>query len=207
MKVAIYARVSTEEQNAQTQVEMCKEYCRRMDYEVYNAYTDVFSGTADKRPSFNILIEDMRSLKFDTIMVTKLDRLGRSLQHLLGLLDEMTNKKVQFIAIQQNIDTSTASGKMQMHILGAFAEFERNLISERTKDGLARAKNVGKRGKDKKPRSNEGYVKRWRKTKKKKVEYIPKAYKRKCKRCKNTFETFKYHSRICRNCYGKNEGV
>ena len=98
----------------------------------------------------------MRSYKFQAIMVTKLDRIGRSLQHLLSLFDEFNNKGVQFIAVTQSIDTTTSAGKLQMQILAAFAEFERNLISERTREGLKYAKNVGKRGKDKKARKKRG---------------------------------------------------
>ena len=85
------------------------------------------------------MLEDMRNYKFDCVMVTKLDRIGRSLQHLLGLFDEFNKKGIHFVAVTQNIDTITAAGRLQLHILGAFAEFERNLISERTKEGMKRA--------------------------------------------------------------------
>jgi len=102
----------------------------------------------------------MRHYKFDAIMVTKLDRLGRSLKHLLSLFDEFNKKGVSFIAVTQNIDTSTSAGKLQMHIMGAFAEFERNIISERTKEGLRKSIGVGKRGKDKKPRKKRGSLRK-----------------------------------------------
>lgn len=156
MKVAIYARVSTEEQNADKQVQTCTEFCNRNGYEIYNVYTDVYTGTKSQRPQFNILIDDMRHYKFHCVVVTKLDRIGRSLQHLLSLFDEFNNKGVKFIATTQNIDTTTSHGRFQLQIMGAFAEFERNLISERTKEGLKRAIGVGKRGKDKKPRKRRG---------------------------------------------------
>lgn len=152
MKAAIYCRVSTEEQHADKQEEICKEYCKRHNHEVYAVYTDVISGTKVQRPSFNKLLEEMRHYKFNAIVVTKLDRLGRSLQHLLSLFEEFKTKGLDFIAVTQNIDTSTAAGKLQLQIMGAFAEFERNIISERTKEGMRHAKNVGKRGKDKQPR-------------------------------------------------------
>jgi DNA invertase Pin-like site-specific DNA recombinase len=113
-------------------------------------------STKTSRPAFNEMLRDMRLIKFNAIMVTKLDRLGRSLQHLLSLIEEFKNKGVHFIAITQNIDTSSAIGKFQLQVMGAFAEFERNIISERTKEGLKYAKNVGKRGKDKKPRKKRG---------------------------------------------------
>lgn len=156
MKVAIYCRVSTEEQNADKQEDICKEYCKRQRYEIFKVYKDVISGTTSSRPDFNKLLFDMRHYKFNAIMVTKLDRLGRSLQHLLSLFEEFKNKGVDFISVTQNIDTSTSAGKLQMQIMGAFAEFERNIISERTKEGLKKAIGVGKRGKDKKPRKKRG---------------------------------------------------
>lgn len=160
MKVAIYCRVSTEEQNADKQEEICKEYCKRNNLEIFRVYKDVISGKTTSRPSFNQMLEDMRAFKFGGIVVTKLDRIGRSLQHLLSLFEEFSSKKVDFIAVTQNIDTSSAAGKLQMHILGAFAEFERNIISERTKEGMRKAVGVGKRGKDKVPRKRRGGAKK-----------------------------------------------
>ena len=151
MKVAIYCRVSTEEQDADKQEAICKEYCNRMGFDIFNVYKDIISGATSSRPNFNILIDDMRESKFDVIMVTKLDRLGRSLQHLLSLFNEFNKRAIQFIAVTQNIDTTTSAGKLQMQIMGAFPEFERNIISERTKEGLKR-KGSGVRGKDKKQR-------------------------------------------------------
>jgi len=155
-KVAIYCRVSTEEQDADKQEASCRKHCEIQGWEVFKVYKDVYSGTATSRPSFNQLIEDMRHYKFNTLVVMKLDRIGRSLQHLLSLFQEFNIKGVQFVAVTQNIDTTTSTGRLQMQMLGAFAEFERNLISERTKEGLKFAKNVGKRGKDKKPRKRVG---------------------------------------------------
>ena len=160
MKVAIYCRVSTEEQDADKQEQSCKEYCERQGWEIYKVYKDVISGKTTSRPAFNELLEDMRQYRFNTIVVTKLDRMGRSLQHLLSLFDEFNRKAVDFVAITQNIDTSSAAGKLQMQILGAFAEFERNLISERTKEGLKRAQGVGKRGPDKRPRRKRGVLRK-----------------------------------------------
>jgi len=159
MKVAIYCRVSTEDQNADKQEDINREYCRRMGYEVYKVYKDVISGATSSRPEFNKLLEDMRHYKFDAILVTKLDRLGRSLKHLLSLIDEFKGKGINFIASTQNIDTTSASGQLQLQIMGAFAEFERAIISERTKEGLKKRKE-GKRGKDKKPRKRRGGLKK-----------------------------------------------
>jgi len=156
MKAAIYCRVSTEEQDADKQEFICLEHCKRTNIEVFKVYKDIISGKTTSRPEFNMMLNDMREYKFDVIIVTKLDRLGRSLQHLLSLFDEFINKKVSFVAVTQNIDTSTSAGKLQMQIMGAFAEFERNIISERTKEGMRNAIGIGKRGKDKQPRRRRG---------------------------------------------------
>ena len=156
MKAAIYCRVSTEDQHAEKQEKVCLEHCERHGFEVFRVYKDVMSGAKASRPSFNQLLEDMRHYKFRAVLITKLDRLGRSLQHLISVLDEFKAKGVELIAITQNIDTSSASGRLQWQILGAFAEFEREMIRERTREGLKHAKNVGKRGKDKKQRKKRG---------------------------------------------------
>lgn len=158
MKAAIYCRVSTDEQQMDTQESICLEYCKRNNIEVFAVYKDTISGTTTSRPEFNKLLEDMRQYKFNVIMVSKLDRIGRSLSHLLSLFDEFRTKGLDFIAVTQNIDTSTAAGKLQMQIMGAFAEFERNIISERTREGMKAAKNVGKRGRDKRPRKKRGVL-------------------------------------------------
>ena len=83
MKAAIYARVSTDKQELDGQVHSCREYCSRNGHDIYRIYKDVYSGAKDRRPEFNELVEDMRNYRFDMIIVTKLDRIGRSLQHLL----------------------------------------------------------------------------------------------------------------------------
>lgn len=160
MRLAIYCRISTSDQNLDNQIRICKEFCKRMDHEVIAIYKDTISGSTASRPQFNIMLEDMRKYLFDGIIVTKLDRMARSLQHLLSLIEEFTKKGIHFIATTQNIDTSSSMGKLQLHIMGAFAEFERSIISERTKEGLRYAKNVGKRGKDKKPRRKRGVFKK-----------------------------------------------
>lgn len=161
MKVAIYCRVSTEEQDNDKQEFICREFCTRNGYEVIEVYKDIISGTKSQRPAFNKLLEDIRGLRsFDCIMVTRLDRMGRSLSHLLSLFEEFNKRGLHFISVTQNIDSVSSTGKLQLQILGAFAEFERNLISERTKEGLKRASGVGKRGKDKVPRKRRGGTKK-----------------------------------------------
>jgi len=156
MKAAIYVRVSTDKQDLANQRSLCQRHCEAKGWEVYHIYEDIISGTKDSRPSFNQLLTDLRHYKFDVIVISKLDRLARSLQHLLSLMDEFGNKGVQLVAVTQPIDTTTPTGKLFFQITGAFAEFERNLISERTKEGLRGKKNVGKRGRDKRPRKKRG---------------------------------------------------
>jgi DNA invertase Pin-like site-specific DNA recombinase len=164
LKVAIYTRVSTDDQDPEKQRMQCEEYCQRNpNFVKYGCYQDIYSGAKDSRPGLNQLLHDMRAYKFDAIMVTKLDRIGRSLQHLLSLFDEFKGKGIHFIATTQNIDTSSPAGMLQLHMIGAFAEFERAMISERTKEGLKHSKNkhkIGKRGKDKKPRKKRGVLKK-----------------------------------------------
>ena len=156
MKVALYCRVSTEDQNNEHQERALRKYCEVHDHQIYKVYSDVMSGTKNSRPAFNEMLIDMRTYKFNAIAVVKLDRLGRSLKHLLSLIEEFKNKGVHFIAVDQNIDTTSSMGTFQLQMMGAFAEFERNLISERTKAGLVGNTKVGKRGKDRKPRKLRG---------------------------------------------------
>lgn len=156
MKVALYARISTEDQHAEKQVAHLQEEATRRGYEIYDTYVDVISGAKASRPGFNRLLDDMRHYRFRIVMVTKLDRLGRSLQHLISIIDEFKTKGVELICTTQSVDTTSANGRLQWQIMGAFSEFEREIIRERTREGLARAKGVGKRGKDKKPRKRRG---------------------------------------------------
>jgi DNA invertase Pin-like site-specific DNA recombinase len=161
MKIAIYCRVSTSDQDTGVQETICREYCQRNGYEIAKVYVDNgVSGIKESRPALDEMLRDMRLMKFNCIMVTKLDRIGRSLQHILSLFNEFNRKGIHFIAATQNIDTSSAAGKLQMQIIAAFAEFERNIISERTREGLKNKINVGKRGKDKKPRQKRGALRK-----------------------------------------------
>ena len=158
-KCAIYARVSTTEQNPMLQVENLKTFSSQQNFKVHKVYIDKISGSKDSRPALNELMIDAKNRCFDVVIVWKLDRLGRSLQHLIRMVSYFEQWKIDFICTTQNIDTTNASGKLVFHIMAALAEFERELISERTKEGLKRAKNVGKRGKDKRPRKKGGYYK------------------------------------------------
>lgn len=160
---AIYCRVSKDEQNPKNQENLLKTWTKNNNVRIHKVYTDITSGRKDTRPQLNQLLIDMRQGFFNCIVAFKLDRVGRSLKHLITICEELNNKNVDLIITSQNIDTKTASGKLLFHILGAVAEFEAELISERTKAGLRNAKNVGKRGKDKKPRRRAGYNLRYQK--------------------------------------------
>lgn len=145
LKVGIYVRVSTDEQTTMNQLIELREFCKRMNYEIYKEYVDEgISGSKIDRPALDEMMKDVFSRKFDTLIVWKLDRLGRSLQHLIEILDELKNRNIDFVSTTQNIDTTTPSGKLYFHLLGAFAEFEREQIRERIKVGMKRAKAEGK---------------------------------------------------------------
>jgi DNA invertase Pin-like site-specific DNA recombinase len=159
MKVALYARVSTADQDTEIQLVQLREWASRGNHEVFKEYVDeAISGTKTSRPSFDEMLKDMRQFRFQAVAVVKLDRIGRSLQHILSLFDEFNAKGVAFIATTQGIDTfqSNPMSKLFISLLGAFAEFERNLISERTKAARAGKPNWGVRGVDKRPRKKRG---------------------------------------------------
>ena len=102
-------------------------------------------SSKDRRPALDALIKDAKRRRFDVLVCWRLDRLGRSLKHLVTLLDELQALGVAFVSLQEGIDATTPAGKLQMHILGAIAEFERARIAERVTAGLQRARNEGKR--------------------------------------------------------------
>ena len=173
MRVGIYARVSTSDQTTDTQLIPLREYCNRNGYEVVGEYLDDgYSGRDDKRPEFERMLSDMRAGNFDTVICYKLDRIGRSLKHLLNLFEEFQNKKIGFISLSQNIDTNTPEGRMFLKMLMVLAEYERELIVARTIEGVNRARKEGKtlgrpKGKsDTRPRSKSGYYLRYAKNKK-----------------------------------------
>ena len=147
-KVAVYARVSTDHQTVENQLQVLREVAEKNDYEIVCEYIDSgISGAKgrDKRPQFDALIKDAVRRKFDLIMCWDISRLGRSLQHLVGFLSEIQSKNVDLYIHQQGLDTSTPTGKMMFQMVGCFAEYERNIISERVRAGLDRAKREGKK--------------------------------------------------------------
>lgn len=147
MKTAIYARVSTTDQDCTQQLTALREYVATRGWTAAGEYVDqAVSGAKDRRPALDRLVQDARMRKVDCIVVWKLDRWGRSLIHLAASMDELRTMGVRFIAVTQGIDTdqTSATGKLLMNILASFAEFERELIKERTAAGVARARKEGK---------------------------------------------------------------
>lgn len=145
MKVAIYTRVSTKEQNINTQLQNCESYCKYRKQEIYKIYKDIGeSGKKSSRPQFDIMLKDMRHNKFKTVIVYKLDRIGRSLPHLISLFEEFKKRGVSFTSTTQNIDTETPEGRMFMNMMMVLSEYERELTVDRVKEGLVRAKKEGK---------------------------------------------------------------
>ena len=163
-----YVRTSGADQDCETQSLALRDYCARMKYRIMEEYRDSgFSGKDENRPGFERLLVDIRSGKVKRLLVYKLDRIGRSLKHLLNLFEEFKNKGVEFISLSQNINTTTPEGKMFWQMLGVFAEYERELIVARTISGLIRARRQGKKlgrptgSKDKKARRKSGYLLRY----------------------------------------------
>ena len=145
-RVAIYARVSTKEQTTETQVTQLAAYCQSRGWtDVAVFRDDGISGVRDNRPELDKLRERMLHGEFSSVVVSKMDRLGRSLGMILRFWDEADAAGVRVIVIDQGIDTSTPAGRLQRNMLAALAEFERELILERTQAGIARARALGKK--------------------------------------------------------------
>ena len=133
----LYHRSSRIDQTVIQQEMKTKEYCNNNNIQIYKIYNERgVSGAKESRPQLDLMLQDMRNGKFNTIIVLKFDRLGRSTKHLLQTLEELKNKNIKLIAVEQNIDTSTSQGKLFFTILAGFSEMEREMIIERTKDKL-----------------------------------------------------------------------
>lgn len=143
MKIAIYCRVSREDLNLENQSNKLIEFAKMKGYE-YELFTETES-TRKTRPIKQNVLNLLREGKFDGVLVYKLDRWARSLQELIMDIEELRNRGKHFIVLTQPIDTSNASGMLMLQILGAFAEFEREMIRERTMNGLDRARAQGKK--------------------------------------------------------------
>ena len=141
MKIATYYRVSTDDQTTEPQRLELLDYCRRRGWDKVTEFSDVISGAKTARAGLDALMKGVRRHQFDAVLVAKLDRLGRSLPHLAQIISEMDAHKTALVVTTQGIDTteSNPAGRLQMHVLMAVAEFEREMIRERTKAGLKAA--------------------------------------------------------------------
>jgi DNA invertase Pin-like site-specific DNA recombinase len=135
-RAVLYLRVSTLEQTTTNQERELREIAARMGCEIVKVYKDHgISGAKgrDKRPAFNALLRDAAQRKFDMVMVWSVDRLGRSLQDLVGFLSELHALRIDLFLHQQGLDTTTPGGKAMFQMMGVFAEFERSIIAERVR--------------------------------------------------------------------------
>jgi DNA invertase Pin-like site-specific DNA recombinase len=145
-RVALYARVSTADQTAENQILELRSYAAARGWSVAAEFVDSgISGSTTSRPQLDAMIKAARRRQIDAIVTWRLDRLGRNLQHLITLLDDLTSAGVGLVSLNEAIDLSTSAGRLQLHLLAAFAQFERERIRERVHAGIARARKEGKR--------------------------------------------------------------
>ena len=145
-RVAIYTRVSTPEQCTLAQEIELKAYAENRRWTITRTYTDQgISGAVAHRPALDELMRDCRRRKFDVVLVWKFDRFARSLRQLVTALELFRNFGIDFVSATEAIDTSLPSGELVFQIFGAIAQFERSLISERVRSGIAQARRSGKR--------------------------------------------------------------
>jgi DNA invertase Pin-like site-specific DNA recombinase len=143
-KVGIYCRVSTLDQQTDLQIRELTEYVAARGWTVYRLYEDKATGTNKNRPMLKELLRDARARKFDVVLVWKLDRFARSLKDLITMLQELTELGIDFVSQKDQIDLTTAAGRLMVHIIGAFAEFEAAIIKERVMAGIKAARDKGK---------------------------------------------------------------
>ena len=167
MKVALYSRVSTIDQHPEMQKQALIKKAEQEDWDY--TYFEEKESTRKTRPIKQKLYLRLLGKEFDAVCVWKVDRWARSVQELSREITTLYEKGIPFISLKDNIDLSTATGRLQFNVIIAFAQFERDMISERTKEGLKHAKNVGKRGKDKSTtkRRKGSYYKGWETRRKK----------------------------------------
>jgi len=155
-RVGIYVRVSTMDQKTDLQRDELKEYAEKRGWGSVEVFEDIgISGSTSERPGLRRLLDAARKRRVDVVLIWKLDRLFRSLKHLVGCLEEWRELGVSLVSLKESLDLTTASGRLLMHVIGAMAEFERELIRERVVAGLAAARKQGRVGGRKKVRDDE----------------------------------------------------
>ena len=148
MRAAIYARVSTTNhgQDVSMQTRELREYCQRRDWEIEGEYVDAgVSGAKERRPQLDALLVACRKRRVDAVVVYRYDRFARSLRQLVNALEEFRSLGIEFISLHEGVDTSTPNGRLVFGIFASIAEFERELIRDRVKSGIAAARSKGKR--------------------------------------------------------------
>lgn len=162
MKAAIYARVSTEGQNYEQQIEACQNYCKIKEWSEFDVFKEIESSIK-YRPVFENMLRECREGKYSHIIVYRLDRAWRSSRQFIMDFDSLQARGIYVISVMESLDPTTPIGKAMMTILVALAELERSNISQATKDRLQALKNLGKKlgrpqgSQDKKPRRKSGY--------------------------------------------------
>jgi DNA invertase Pin-like site-specific DNA recombinase len=145
--VALYARVSTLDkgQDPEMQLRELRAHAQAQGWEVFSEYVDHgISGSKDSRPQLNRMMADAAAGKFDAVLVWKLDRFSRSLRMLITSLESLAASGVSFVSLRDNLDLTTATGRLMFQMIGAFAEFEREITRERVRAGLRNARAKGK---------------------------------------------------------------
>lgn len=157
MKVAIYARVSSESQDYEMQLQELQALAERSGWEIVDVYAEKISGTkkTEDRPELKRMMKDARWRRFQKVLVWSVDRLGRSLKNLVDTLTELRDLKIDIFAQQQGIDTGTQMGAMMFSFISIFSEFETNLRKSRQQAGIIRAKAAGKTWGGRQPTSEE----------------------------------------------------
>jgi DNA invertase Pin-like site-specific DNA recombinase len=143
-RAALYLRVSSLDQHPETQLLDLQNMAAQRGYEVVNQYTDRISGAKARRPGLDELMRDARRGRFDVVLVWASDRIARSVKHFLEVLDELNRLNIEFVSFREQIDTGGPLGRAIVVIIGAIAELERNLIIERVRAGMRRAKLEGR---------------------------------------------------------------
>jgi DNA invertase Pin-like site-specific DNA recombinase len=145
VRAALYLRVSTDRQDCENQLPDLERYVASRGWDIVRRYSDSgISGACERRPALDELVKDARRRRFDVLVVWRLDRLGRSLRHLILLLDELHALGIAFVTLAEGIDATTPAGRLQLHVLAAIAEFERARVGERVRAAHGRARAAGR---------------------------------------------------------------
>ena len=143
-RAALYMRVSTVDQHPETQLLDLRQMAAQRGFETVAEYTDRISGAKARRPGLDQLMKEARRGRFDVVLVWACDRIARSTRHFLEVLDELNRLNVEFVSFREQIDTGGPLGRAMVVIIGAIAELERNLIVERVRAGMRRARLEGR---------------------------------------------------------------